>query len=179
MAFCYNFAMNSVHNQTTTDLRLRRHDRKFLLQVVQPSLIGLMDGSISTLAPLFATAFATGNPRTAFLVGASASIGAAISMGFAEALSDTGEQTGRGGPTLRGVIVGIATFLGGILHTLPFLIHDLDYALHLAYLVVAVELITIAYIRFYYFKMSFWLSVLQVIVGGALVFAAGMLIGNA
>jgi hypothetical protein len=154
-------------------------DRKFLLQIVQPSLIGLMDGSISTLAPLFATAFATGDPRTAFLVGASASVGAAISMAFAEGLSDTGEHTGRGHPFVRGGIVGAMTFVGGILHTLPFIVSDFNYALHLAYIVVGVELLAIAYIRYRYFKMRFWLSMAQVVVGGALVFTAGLLIGSA
>lgn len=154
-------------------------DRKFLLQVVQPSLVGLMDGSISTLAPLFAAAFATGQSHVAFLVGISAAVGAAISMAFAEALSDTGEHTGRGHPFLRGVIVGVTTLIGGILHTLPFLISHLDAALYLAYAIVGVELIAIAYIRFHYFKLSFWLSIVQVIFGGGLVFAAGLLIGHA
>jgi erythrin-vacuolar iron transport family protein len=173
----YFSAMDGSHTSPLTE---QDHiDRKFLLQVVQPGLIGLMDGSISTLAPIFAAAFATGNPRTAFLIGTSASVGAAISMAFAEGLSDTGEHTGRGHPFIRGAIVGVMTFAGGILHTLPFLIHDLDYALHLAYLIVGAELVTIAYIRYYYFKMRFWLSIIQVVVGGALVFAAGLLIGSA
>lgn len=154
-------------------------DKDFLLRIVQPSLIGLMDGSISTLAPLFATAFATGNPRTTLLVGVSAAIGAAISMAFAEALSDSGEHTGRGHPVLRGVIVGITTFVGGIAHSLPFLIPDLSVALHAAYAVVGIELVAIAFIRYKYFKMSFWLSIVQVVVGGALVFASGIFIGSA
>lgn len=154
-------------------------DRDFLLKVVQPGLIGLMDGSISTLAPLFAAAYATGNPHVAFLVGTSAAVGAAISMAFAEALSDTGEHTGRGHPFMRGAIVGLMTFVGGILHTLPFLLPHLDSALYLAYLVVGLELIAISYIRYRYFKTSFWLSVGQVIFGGALVFFSGLLIGSA
>lgn len=154
-------------------------DRDFLLKVVQPGLIGLMDGSISTLAPLFAAAYATGNPHVAFLVGTSAAVGAAISMAFAEALSDTGEHTGRGHPFMRGAIVGLMTFVGGILHTLPFLLPHLDSALYLAYLVVGLELIAISYIRYRYFKTSFWLSVGQVILGGALVFFSGLLIGSA
>ena len=153
--------------------------RSFLLKVVQPGLIGLMDGSISTLAPLFAAAFATQNPHVTFLVGTSAAIGAAISMAFAEALSDTGEHTGRGHPVMRGLIVGGMTFVGGIFHTLPFLLSHLDAALYLAYIVVGIELIAIAYIRYHYFKMRFWLSVLQVIIGGGLVLAAGLLIGSA
>ncbi|HKV45018.1 MAG TPA: VIT family protein [bacterium] len=150
----------------------------YLLKVVQPALLGLMDGSISTLAPLFATAFATQNPHTAFLVGAAAAIGAAISMGFAEALSDTGKLTGRGHPMIRGTITGIATLIGGLMHTLPFLIPHLGLALVVAYFVVGIELVTIAIIRNRYFGMSFWLSFLQVIVGGGLVFAAGVLIGK-
>ncbi len=154
-------------------------ERDFLLQVVQPGLLGLMDGSISTLAPLFAAAYATGKPHIAFLIGASAAVGAAISMAFAEALSDTGAQTGRGHPIIRGVIVGAMTFLGGILHTLPFLLAHLDVALYIAYIVVGLELIAISYIRFHYFKLSFWLSVVQVIFGGGLVLAAGLLIGSA
>ena len=151
--------------------------QKFVLQKIQPALIGLMDGSVSTLAPIFAAAFATRNPRIAFLVGLSAATGAGISMAFAEGLSDDGALTGRGHPVTRGLIVGFSTFLGGILHTLPFLVHNLNQALILAYIVVAIELFAISYIRYHYFKMSFWLSALQVIFGGALVFIAGVLIG--
>lgn len=154
-------------------------DKAFLLKVVQPALIGLIDGSISTLAPLFAAAFASGSSHIAFLVGVAAAIGAAISMAFAEGLSDTGEHTGRGHPFIRGLIVGATTFAGGILHTLPFLIPNLTIALYLAYIVVGVELIAIGYIRFHFFKLSFWLSVVQVVFGGALVFLAGILIGSA
>jgi len=154
------------------------HDHAYLLKVVQPALLGLMDGSISTLAPLFASAFATRNPHTAFLVGAAAAVGAGISMGFAEALSDTGKLTGRGRPAARGSITGIATLIGGLLHALPFLIPHLGLALIVAYLVVGLELIVIAIIRYRYFRMNFWLSVLQVVVGGGLVFLAGILIGS-
>jgi erythrin-vacuolar iron transport family protein len=156
----------------------QRHSTSYLLQVVQPALLGLMDGSISTLAPLFASAFATRSPHTAFLVGTAAALGAGISMGFAEALSDTGKLTGRGHPFARGSITGVATFIGGILHTLPFLIANLGLALALAYMVVGVELIAIAMIRYRYFRLNFWLSILQVIVGGGLVFLAGVLIGK-
>ena len=138
-----------------------------------------MDGSISTLAPLFASAFATQNPHTTFLIGAAAATGAGISMAFAEALSDTGEHTGRGHPAIRGIIVGVTTFFGGIFHTLPFLLSDLASALYLTYLIVGVELIAIAYIRYHYFKMRFWVSILQVILGGALVLGSGLLIGSA
>ena len=153
-------------------------EQRFILQVVQPALVGLMDGSVSTLAPIFASAYATGRPHVAFVVGLAAAVGAAISMGFAEALSDTGELTGRGGPVQRGVITGVATFIGGVLHTLPFLIPVLHLALVSAYIVVGVELIAIALIRYRFFKMPMLKSVIQVIVGGALVFAAGVLIGN-
>ena len=154
-------------------------DHRYLLQVVQPALVGLMDGSVSTLAPIFASAFATRQPHDAFLVGTAAAVGAGISMGFAEGLSDDGALTGRGHPIVRGAITAGATFVGGILHTLPFLISNLNAALYLAYLVVGVELVAIAAIRYRYFRMNFFLSVLQVIVGGALVFAAGVLIGHA
>jgi erythrin-vacuolar iron transport family protein len=154
------------------------HEQGYLLKVVQPALLGLMDGSISTLAPLFASAFATRSPHIAFLVGAAAAVGAGISMGFAEALSDTGKLTGRGRPAIRGTITGGATLIGGLLHTLPFLIPSLALALAIAYLVVGIELIVIAIIRYRYFKMNFWLSILQVIVGGGLVFLFGIWIGN-
>ncbi len=150
----------------------------FVLKVMQPALVGLMDGSVSTLAPIFAAAFATGSTHVAFLIGVSAAVGAGISMAFAEALSDTGAETGRGRPFVRGLIVGAATFIGGILHTLPFLISNLHAALYLAYLVVGIELVAIAYIRYYYFKMRFWLSVVQVVFGGALVLVSGLLIGS-
>ncbi|MDB5237789.1 MAG: protein of unknown function transrane [Candidatus Kaiserbacteria bacterium] len=154
-------------------------ERSFLLKVVQPGLAGLMDGSVSTLAPIFAAAFATGKPHVAFIVGLSAAVGAGISMAFAEALSDTGVSTGRGHPMMRGAIIGVMTFLGGILHTLPFLLSHLTAALYLAYIIVGVELVVIAYIRYHFFKMRFWLSVLQVIFGGGLVLLAGLLIGSA
>jgi VIT1/CCC1 family predicted Fe2+/Mn2+ transporter len=153
-------------------------EQQMLLQVVQPALVGLMDGSVSTLAPLFATAYATRQPHTAFLIGLAAALGAAISMGFAEGLSDDGLLTGRGHPVQRGIITGAATFLGGVLHTLPFLISRLDVALIVAYVIVAIELVAIAAIRFRYFRIPFSRSTIQVIVGGSLVFAAGVLIGS-
>jgi hypothetical protein len=155
------------------------HSKDFVLKVVQPSLVGLMDGSVSTLAPLFATAFATGEPRITFLVGLAAAVGAAISMGFSEGLSDDGSLTGRGHPFLRGAITGVATFIGGILHTLPFLIPHVNLALYVAFGVVGFELLAISFIRYRYFEMSFLMSAMQVILGGALVFAAGILIGSA
>lgn len=153
--------------------------QSFLLKVVQPALAGLMDGSVSTLAPIFAAAYATQSPHIAFVIGISAAVGAGISMAFAEALSDTGEQTGRGHPAVRGTIVGTMTFIGGILHTLPFLIPNITTALYLAFAVVGIELLAIAYIRYHFFKMSFWLSVIQVVFGGGLVLLAGLLIGSA
>src|SRR5438067_13930638 len=152
---------------------------RFLLQVVQPGLAGLMDGSVSTLAPIFATAFATHHPFTAFLVGMAAATGAGISMAFSEALSDNGELTGRGSPVVRGAITGIMTFFGGSLHTLPFLIINLHVALLVAYFVVTFELLVIAAIRHRYFGTNWGLSILQVVGGGALVFAAALIFGNA
>ena len=153
--------------------------RNVLLQRVQPGLAGLMDGSVSTLAPIFATAFATHQPFFAFLVGMAAAIGAGISMAFSEALSDNGVLTERGNPILRGSITGGMTFLGGSLHTLPFLIPDLQLALLVAYIVVAVELLVIATIRHRFFGTKRWLAVLQVVGGGALVFAAAWIFGHA
>src|ERR1700692_4929640 len=130
----------------------KRSERSFVLQKVQPALLGLMDGSVSTLAPIFAAAGLTGKPGNAFFVGTAASVGAGVSMGLAEALSDDGSVTGRGEPISRGIITGVGTTLGGMLHTLPFLIRDLRIALHTAYVVVAVELVVIAWIRFKFMK---------------------------
>ena len=154
------------------------NDRNFVLRIVQPGLAGLMDGSVSTLAPIFATAFATHNTHTTLLIGLATAVGAGISMAFSEGLSDDGTLTGRGNPIFRGLVTGLMTFLGGFLHTLPFLISNMHRALTLAYAVVGVELIIISFIRHKYFKTSFALSCLQVIVGGGLVFAAGVLIGQ-
>ncbi len=161
------------------EMTVAGHSKDFVLKVVQPGLIGLMDGSVSTLAPVFAVAVASGDPRLTFLIGLAAAVGAAISMAFSEGLSDDGSLTGRGGPVLRGGITGAATFVGGIMHTLPFLIPDVQAALYLAFAVVGLELLAISYIRYRYFAMSFWMSAFQVIIGGALVFASGILIGNA
>jgi rubrerythrin len=152
--------------------------RLFLLQIVQPGLAGLMDGSVSTLAPLFAAAFATRNPHDAFLVGLAASVGAGISMGFAEALSDDGSLTGRGHPWIRGIVCGLMTTAGGIGHTLPFLIPNFNVAMSAAVAVVAVELGIISYIRFRYMDTPFLSAAFQVVVGGVLVFIAGILIGS-
>jgi rubrerythrin len=152
--------------------------RLFLLQVVQPGLVGLMDGSISTLAPLFAAAFATHSSWETFLVGLAASVGAGISMGFAEALSDDGSLTGRGHPWVRGLVCGLMTTLGGIGHTLPYLIPSFKTATTVAVCVVLVELGLISWIRHRFMDTPLVSAVLQVALGGALVFLAGILIGN-
>jgi len=152
---------------------------QFVIQKVQPGLLGLMDGSVSTLAPIFATAGLTHEPIKAFYVGLAASLGAGISMGLAEALSDDGKVTGRGNPIIRGAITAFATALGGMLHTLPFLMPNLQSALHLAYIVVICELFAIAFIRYKFMKTPLYATVLQVIVGGGIVFAVGLYLGNA
>lgn len=153
--------------------------RLFVLQVVQPGLAGLMDGSVSTLAPVFAAAFATKNSWDAFAVGLAASVGAGISMGFAEALSDDGSLTGRGHPWVRGLVCGLMTAVGGIGHTLPFLLPDFRVAMTAAAVVVVVELGVITWIRSHYMDTPPLSAALQVGFGGALVFAAGVLIGSA
>jgi rubrerythrin len=152
--------------------------RLFVLQIVQPGLAGLMDGSVSTLAPVFAAAFATQNTFDAFKVGLAASLGAGISMGFAEALSDDGSMTGRGRPLLRGLICGAMTALGGVGHTLPFLIPEFHAALTAAMIVVLVELGIISWIRHRYMESSLVSAALQVGLGGILVFGTGVLIGS-
>jgi rubrerythrin len=152
--------------------------RLFLLQIVQPGLAGLMDGSVSTLAPLFAAAFATHKSWDAFLVGLAASVGAGISMGFAEALSDDGSLTGRGHPWVRGLVCGLMTTCGGIGHTLPFLISNFRIAISAAVAVVAVELAAISFVRHRYMDTPFLAAAFQVVVGGVLVFLAGILIGS-
>jgi len=150
----------------------------FVLQKVQPALLGLMDGSVSTLAPLFATAGLTHSSHKAFLVGLAASLGAGISMGLAEALSDDGSVTGRGNPWSRGLITGVATAMGGMLHTLPFLMPNLIIALRTAYTVVIFELLAIAYIRFRFMKSPPGKTIVQVILGGGIVFILGILLGR-
>jgi erythrin-vacuolar iron transport family protein len=152
--------------------------RIFVLQYVQPGLAGLMDGSVSTLAPLFAAAFATHSTWETFLVGLAASVGAGISMGFAEALSDDGSLTGRGAPLVRGIVCGTMTAIGGLGHTLPYLIPNFWTATMVAIAVVVVELIAISYIRHRFMDTPFLAATFQVVVGGALVFAAGILIGS-
>jgi rubrerythrin len=165
----------------TADVRAQEEEarrRLFLLQVVQPGLAGLMDGSVSTLAPLFAAAFATRDSWDAFVVGLAASVGAGISMGFAEALSDDGSLTGRGHPWARGVVCGLMTTLGGIGHTLPFLIERFSLATTIAVAVVAVELGVISWVRHRYMDTPFLSAAFQVVVGGVLVFLSGILIGS-
>jgi erythrin-vacuolar iron transport family protein len=152
--------------------------RLFVLQIVQPGLAGLMDGSVSTLAPVFAAAFATRNTWDAFAVGLAASLGAGISMGFAEALSDDGSLTGRGTPWLRGLICGAMTALGGIGHTLPFLMHNFNLALVVAIAVVLLELGIITWVRYRFMDTPPVSAAMQVAFGGALVFATGILIGT-
>ena len=152
--------------------------RLFVLRIVQPGLAGLMDGSVSTLAPLFAAAFATSNTAETFKVGLAASVGAGISMGFAEALSDDGKLSGRGTPWLRGVVCGLMTTLGGLGHTLPFLFRSFQLAMTVAMGVVIIELTIISLIRWKYMDTPFLSAAFQVIVGGLLVFAAGMIIGS-
>jgi rubrerythrin len=152
--------------------------RMFLLQYVQPGLAGLMDGSVSTLAPLFAAAFATHNTWETFLVGLAASVGAGISMGFAEALSDDGSLTGRGAPLVRGTVCGVMTAIGGLGHTLPYLISNFWTATSIAIAVVAVELAVISYIRHHFMDTPLLAAAFQVVVGGVLVFLAGIAIGS-
>lgn len=171
----------SLEQSITAAARDKEEDaqrRLFVLQIVQPGLAGLMDGSVSTLAPVFAAAFATHNSWDAFLVGLAASVGAGISMAFAEALSDDGSLTGRGRPYLRGAITGAMTTAGGIGHTLPFLVQDFRVAMTAAIVIVAIELGIISYVRHRYMDTPLLSAAFQVIVGGVLVFAAGILIGS-
>ncbi len=176
-----NVEVIETPSQETGGQVVADHDAAFVLQKVQPALLGLMDGSVSTLAPLFAAAGSTvmtGKTLYAFLIGLAASVGAGVSMGLAEALSDDGKVTGRGHPIGRGVITGVATIIGGMLHTLPFLLKDPKVALHTAYAVVVFELFVIAYIRFRFMKTPLLKTVVQVIVGGMIVFAIGVYLGK-
>jgi VIT1/CCC1 family predicted Fe2+/Mn2+ transporter len=153
-------------------------ERERLLKIIQPALIGLIDGTISTLAPIFAAAYLAGS-HAALLVGLAAALGAAISMGMSEGLSDDGEITGRGTSLRRGSITGFATFVGGTAHALPFLIHDISTALAVAYIVVSIELIVVALIRKKFLKVALKISLIQVTLGGAIVAAVGILVGHA
>jgi len=164
----------TLENTTLAD----RRRNALVLQEIQPGLLGLMDGSVSTLAPIFAAAGLTSQPLSAFFVGLAASPGAAISMGLSEALSDDGSVTGRGGPLRRGTITGVATGLGGMLHTFPFLIPNLGIALKLAYAVVVCELIAIAFIRYRFMGGKLANTIVQVVIGGGIVFAIGVWLGR-
>jgi len=177
----YDLAESMEQKQRQSGVRdqeIESERRRFILQYIQPGLAGLMDGSVSTLAPVFAAAFATRSSHDAFLVGMAASIGAGISMGFAEALSDDGVLSGRGRPWMRGLICGLMTTAGGIGHTLPFLISSFQYAMAVAVAVVAVELGVIAWIRHRYMDTPLLSAAFQVVVGGVLVFIVGILIGS-
>jgi rubrerythrin len=167
--------------QLQSGARVREDDdarRRFVLQIIQPGLVGLMDGSVSTLAPVFAAAFATHDSRNALLVGLAASIGAGISMGFAEALADDGKLSGRGAPLIRGLVCGLMTTAGGLGHTLPYLIPDFWTATIIAMIVVVFELAAIATIQFRYMETPIIPAIAKVMLGGALVLAAGILIGS-
>ena len=152
--------------------------REFILHVIQPGLAGLMDGSVSSLAPLFAAALSTRNNHTTFLVGLATAVGAGISMAFSEALSDDGKLTGRGSPLTRGLVCGLMTFIGAAGHTLPFLLSSFRVALAVAIIVVVVELLTIAWIRHKYMDTALAKAVFQIVIGGIIVFIAGILIGG-
>ena len=154
-------------------------EHHFLLQRVQPAMVGLIDGSLSTLAPIFGIAFYTHRPHTAFIAGLATSIGAAISMAFSEGLSDTGEFTGRGRPLVRGVITGVGTFVGGILHTLPFLIPHYRAAILLGIIVVGFELIVLAWMRWRYFEVGFVRALASVTLGGIVIAAVSAALGSA
>ena len=154
-------------------------EHHFLLQRVQPAMVGLIDGSLSTLAPIFGIVFYTHKPHAAFVAGLATAIGAAISMAYSEALSDTGELTGRGSPVVRGSITGGGTFIGGILHTLPFLIPDYHAAVVTAAVVVAFELVVLAVMRWKFFETSFAKSLLNLVVGGAVIAVVGALVDSA
>jgi erythrin-vacuolar iron transport family protein len=153
------------------------NERSFLLQRAQPAMTGLIDGSLSTLAPIFAVAFATHQPRYAFLAGLATAIGAGVSMAFSEGLSDTGDLTGRGSPYRRGAITGGGTFAGGILHTLPFLIPAYRAALAVAVAVIALELLALAWIRWRFFSTGFVRSFLSITLGGAIIAAVSAALG--
>ena len=184
-------AAELAHQETANDIERKRlpgdartaedesAQRRFVLQVIQPGLVGLMDGSVSTLAPVFAAAFATHSSWNAFLVGLAASLGAGISMGFAEALADDGKLSGRGTPLLRGLVCGLMTIAGGIGHTLPYLIPDFLTATIVAGVIVVIELLAIAWIQWRFMDTPPLSAAAKVMLGGALVLATGILIGNA
>jgi erythrin-vacuolar iron transport family protein len=155
----------------------RQTEQSFLLQRAQPAMTGLIDGSLSTLAPVFAVVFATHQPLYAFFAGLATALGAGVSMAFSEGLSDTGDLTGRGSPYLRGAITGAGTFLGGVLHTLPFLIPAYRAALIVAFVVIAFELVTLAWIRWRFFSTSFLRSFVSIALGGAIIVSVSAALG--
>lgn len=165
---------------TTASTRSVGHltHQEFVLRYVQPALVGLIDGTVSTLAPVFAAAFASG-PRVAFLIGLATALGAGVSMGWSEALSDNGKVTGRGHAAVRGLVTGATTTAGGLFHTLPFLIPTMGVALTVAFCVVSIELVGIAWIRYRFLRVAMHHSLLVVTLGGAIVLAIGLLIGSA
>lgn len=167
--------MRHLRFHTDRDL----HSQQFLLQRVQPALSGLMDGSLSTLAPIFAVVLATHRPLTAFYTGLATALGAGVSMAFSEGLSDTGDLTGRGNPLVRGAITGAGTTLGGVFHTLPFLLADYHAAIIVGVVVVALELLALAWLRYTFFETSFARSFLSVTVGGAIISALSAALGVA
>jgi VIT1/CCC1 family predicted Fe2+/Mn2+ transporter len=167
--------MRHLRFHTHADL----HSQSVLLQRVQPALSGLMDGSLSTLAPIFAVVLATHRPLTAFYTGLATALGAGVSMAFSEGLSDTGDLTGRGNPVVRGAITGGGTFVGGVFHTLPFLISDYRVAIGVAIVIVSVELLILAWLRWKFFDTSFLRSFVSVTVGGAIIASLSAALGVA
>jgi VIT1/CCC1 family predicted Fe2+/Mn2+ transporter len=158
--------------------KTKEQKRIFILRVIQPGLEGLMDGSVSSLAPLFAAALSTRNSHTTFLVGLATAVGAGVSMAFSEALSDDGKLSGRGNPVTRGVVCGLLTFIGAAGHTLPFLLSSFHIALTIAIIVVLAELLVIVWIRHSYMDTAIMKAALQIVLGGAIVFIAGIIIGR-
>jgi VIT1/CCC1 family predicted Fe2+/Mn2+ transporter len=169
---------SAASESAATDSRFTDEEHAFLLSTVQPALIGLIDGSLSTLAPIFAVALSTEDPHIAFFAGLATAIGAAVSMGFSEALSDTGEFTGRGNPWKRGAITGGGTFLGGVFHTLPFLINSYHVAILVGIITVAVELVALAVIRARFFRTGFLRSFATVTLGGAIIVGVSAALGS-
>jgi VIT1/CCC1 family predicted Fe2+/Mn2+ transporter len=168
-----------VKARVATEDRFTEDEHAFLLSRVQPALIGLIDGSLSTLAPIFAVALSTEDPHIAFFAGLATAIGAAVSMGFSEALSDTGELTGRGNPWGRGLITGTGTFIGGFFHTLPFLINQYHTAILAGIITVAIELVVLAVIRARFFRTGFLRSFATVTLGGVIIVAVAAALGSA
>jgi VIT1/CCC1 family predicted Fe2+/Mn2+ transporter len=163
---------------TFTQQNSNTQKRDFILHVIQPGLAGLMDGSVSSLAPLFAAALSTRNNHTTFLIGIATAVGAGISMAFSEALSDDGKLSGRGNPVTRGIVCGLMTFIGAAGHTLPFLLSSFHMAMSVAVFVVFLELLTIAWVRHSYMNTALGKAVVQIVIGGIIVFMAGILIGG-